>query len=85
MTSKIYLPPELKNHIVSFVPVYEVGMLSVISKNFSEEIPQTRSYQSFIFFRSIYRKGTRFYNSCRNTLINFSGYFSETFRNPRQL
>jgi len=54
MILRIYLPPELKNHIASFVPVSEVGMLSVISKNFSEEIPQTKSYQSFIFLRNIY-------------------------------
>lgn len=85
MISRIYLPPELKNHIASFVPVSEVGMLSAISKNFSEEIPQTKSYHRFIFIRNIYRKGTRLYNRCHNSIVNFAGYFSEAFKIPRQL
>jgi len=45
----IYLPPELKNHIASFVPVSEIGMLSVISKNFSEEIPPNKILSEFYF------------------------------------
>lgn len=85
MLYEIYLPIEIKNHIASFVPISEIGMLSCISKNFSREIPETSSYQNFIWFRSMYRRGARFYNSCRNTLINFAGYFSESFYTERQL
>ena len=85
MISEIYLPIELKNHIASFIPVSEIGMLSSISKNYHAEIPKTPVYQTFILFRGVYRRGARLYNTCRNTLINFAGYFSDVYSINRQL
>lgn len=78
-----YLPVEIKNHIAGYIPISEVGMLSSINKNFSEEIPNTQIYQNFLWFRGIYRRGARLYNRCRNSLINFVGYFSDVYNIDR--